>query len=196
VELEIIAIVISVFAFIIAGCVFPLIFFKLSRKIAQGNLEIQIRNMIREANVEKQNKMVEYEAETNEHIKKFKNYAYCSAIEWYLNFFEDACALAIDGKIDSKRFKKTYYLELGEIIKNKKYATFFVQDSDFKLDVENEEAFKDYVEKGKNKETCYYHKIFSTYYGWEEERKLKQHKNIERELKNNAKENNKEKSQM
>lgn len=194
----IISIIISVISLVVASGIFPLVFFIHSRRIARGSLEIQVKNTIREANIEKQTRMVEYEAESSEetrkHIKRFKNYAYGSAIEWYLNCIDDACALAIDNKIDRTRFKKTYNLILGQIIRNKKYAKIFMKDSSFDFNFSDEKAYNNYLARGSNEAECCYHKIFSTYIDWEEKKKADECKQREMDAKKKRKENNKRKS--
>ena len=44
--------------------------------------------------------------------------AFESARELNLNAYEEACAKYLDGKVDKKRFKKNYHVEIRNLVEN------------------------------------------------------------------------------
>lgn len=48
-----------------------------------------------------------------------------SAKEQVLSVYEEACAKYIDAKVDKKRFRKTYYTEIKEIVESDEFDEFF-----------------------------------------------------------------------
>ena len=48
-----------------------------------------------------------------------------SAVESWLNTYEEACAKYIDNKIDKKRFKKQYHTEIRNLVEEEEFEKFF-----------------------------------------------------------------------
>ena len=90
-------------------------------KITRGNTEFKIRCEIRQASeiVQDRNKefICEYWKEgcTEESQEALKNALEESIIN-YLNTYEEACCLYLDGKVSKKRFKSTFYSEIGKLM--------------------------------------------------------------------------------
>jgi ribosomal protein L17 len=48
-----------------------------------------------------------------------------SALENNINAYEEACAKYLDGKVDKKRFKKTYCTEIRQLVESKDLKKYF-----------------------------------------------------------------------
>lgn len=46
-------------------------------------------------------------------------------IENNINAYEEACMKYLDGKVDTVRFKKTYFTEIQQIVEHEKYKKYF-----------------------------------------------------------------------
>lgn len=144
-----------------------------ANQISMGELEKSIRDFISQARRNMEDKAMHLmtvlkgrrsnELETNEKfifeaIKK----VYKSAIEDWLNAYEEACAKYLDGKIDKDRFHKTFKTEIKNIIEGEK---------------ENKEMY----ELIHPEETSHYKAIWEVYKEWENEaRKSRKVKNDDR----------------
>ncbi len=105
---------------------------KENTRIANGSLELQIREMISESRRYLTNaihELVLIETDTtksqNEELNNTINQQYESAKQDYLNSYEEACAKYIDKKVDTKRFKKTYYIEIQNIVTKEPFKSTF-----------------------------------------------------------------------
>ncbi|MDP8233600.1 MAG: hypothetical protein P9M06_02210 [Candidatus Saelkia tenebricola] len=61
----------------------------------------------------------------NQELLRIKEQILKTAIENNLNAYEEACAKYIDKKIDRKRFKKTYKIEIKQLVENKNFKSYF-----------------------------------------------------------------------
>ena len=110
--------------------------YKTSRNAAQntrlsnGNLEIQLREMISSSRrflsscihnmaVAKINP----DMEKNEELQKKVGQLVDDAFQDYVNSYEEACMKYIDNKVDKNRFKKTYKVEITNLVS--KYEDMF-----------------------------------------------------------------------
>jgi TRAP-type C4-dicarboxylate transport system substrate-binding protein len=96
-------------------------------RLANGNIELEIRNMIMASNTQLTNainsltplaakkKTGSLSAEEQE-ILTILQQQYQAAQENYINAYEEACAKYLDNKMDKVRFKKTYNIELRNIV--------------------------------------------------------------------------------
>jgi len=105
-------------------------------KLENASVELEIRNLIKEARKELESKISELrfyqEKEKNktltpdDKIKLDIVIDQCqNAKQEYINSYEEACSKYLDGKIDKERFKKTYVVELRNILDNKSLESFF-----------------------------------------------------------------------
>ena len=91
-------------------------------RLTQGNVEIEVRNMIRESKkflLETIKELVllnNNDYKDSDSIKTNVDLIYKTAIEEMINAYEEACMKYIDDKIDKKRFQKTYQLEIRNLI--------------------------------------------------------------------------------
>ena len=96
-------------------------------KLANANIELDIRNLIRETRKDLDDKLAKFlflkEKEKKNSLTQDEkiNLPICekqlnNAKQEYLNAYEEACMKYIDGKIDKERFKKTYVIELRNIV--------------------------------------------------------------------------------
>ena len=99
----------------VASLVFSVISFKRSNAYTKGQIEIAVRNMIVSARAQFYNISCALPTET-EHAHRLLD----SALEDWLNAYDDACAKYIDGKIDRERFKKLYFEEIKNCVERNK----------------------------------------------------------------------------
>lgn len=137
-KLDIAAIIISILAFIAAFCSAKFSkdannlskeANKLSKEAnnkanlySQGNLEINVRDMISTARFRQLQIFTEISKNANNDVL---DKAYISTTEDLLNAYDTACALCIDKKIDEKRFKKTYEDEIRQVYASEEAKPFF-----------------------------------------------------------------------
>lgn len=88
---------------------------EIQAKTGQGQLEIQLRELINAASHEITYYGVELEKNptSNILIRSFE-----SAEEQYRNAYEEACSKYLDGKIDKERFEKMYLIEIQNLVTN------------------------------------------------------------------------------
>ena len=115
---EIVFGVISAF-FAVFSIILSLIALKKSNeasRVANGDLEIQVRNMLREAKKFEIDVSCEILSATNRNQKKVLEKKSAVAHEELLNAYEEACSKYLDNKIDKKRFRKSYCVEIRNIV--------------------------------------------------------------------------------
>jgi len=100
-------------------------------RIANGTIELQIRNMISDSRRHLTSCIHELVAlkKNNENQELTENVQaiYESAKQDYLNSYEEACSKYLDNKVDKTRFKKTYSIEIRNIVEKEPFK--FVFDS-------------------------------------------------------------------
>lgn len=95
--------------------------------ISMGTLENSLRDLISQSrrNMEdkglfistlKVKKTEDFDKEERKQFEIIRK-AYSSAVEDWLNAYEEACAKYLDGKVDKERFRKTYKQEITNIVK-------------------------------------------------------------------------------
>ena len=75
-------------------------------KITQGQVEIEIRNMITSARERYEDILIEFHKNRKKSLKEAYKKILESSFENYLNSYDEACSKYIDNKIDKVRFKK------------------------------------------------------------------------------------------
>ena len=94
-----------------------------TNKLSEAQLETQLRQNIenrKDKYIDLANKLSEDKSNNEILIRSLK-----SALESYLNAYEDACGKYIDNKIDKKRFKKTYFNEIKNIVENQNTCNYY-----------------------------------------------------------------------
>lgn len=88
---------------------------EIQTKTGQGQLEIQLRELINVASREIAHYGLELEQNPSSQtlIKAFE-----SAEEQYRNAYEEACSKYLDGKLDKDRFEKMYLIEIQNLVTN------------------------------------------------------------------------------
>lgn len=98
-------------------------------RIANGTIELQIRNMISDSRRHLTSCIHELVAlkKNNENQELTENVQaiYESAKQDYLNSYEEACSKYLDNKIDKTRFKKTYSIEIRNIVEKEPFKSVF-----------------------------------------------------------------------
>lgn len=101
-------------------------------RLSNGNMEIQVREMISEARrflaSAIQNTLmsrINPDIAKNPGLVELVDNLLRDAQQDYLNAYEEACMKYIDGKIDKTRFKKTYFEEIRNIVRDKSYKEQF-----------------------------------------------------------------------
>ena len=92
-------------------------------RLSNGNLEIQVREMISSARRylssclhDKAVMELNLELKKNEELQKKIEQLIDAAFQDYVNAYEEACMKYIDNKIDCERFKKTYIKEITNLV--------------------------------------------------------------------------------
>jgi len=106
-------------------------------RLAQGVTEIEIRSSISQARQRvdsfalelKKFKLEQPNVDLSTHKKLFY-----SILEDFFNQYDRACMLYLDKKIDRKRFKKEYKMELINVIENKSYKDRYFRDDDIRFE--------------------------------------------------------------
>lgn len=98
-------------------------------RIANGTIELQIRNMISDSRRHLTSCIHELVAlkKNNENQELTENVQaiYESAKQDYLNSYEEACSKYLDNKVDKTRFKKTYSIEIRNIVEKEPFKSVF-----------------------------------------------------------------------
>lgn len=92
-----------------------------SKKISQGQIELQIHQHICESENNLLNVMIKEKDFTD---KQYFSEILKISLQFHLNAYEEACSKYIDKKIDRKRFKKNYYAPICNIVKCGSYDDF------------------------------------------------------------------------
>ena len=99
-------------------------------RIANGTIELQIRNMISESRRHLSSCLhelviVNQNSNNTAQLVNTVTQMYESAKQDYLNSYEEACSKYIDNKVDKKRFYKTYSTEIRNIVEKTPYKSVF-----------------------------------------------------------------------
>lgn len=92
-------------------------------KISQGLLEVNVHNMIYQTKKDVMQISLAIAEKGNENLMFTE--VLNSAIESNLNAYEEACAKYLDKKVDKKRFKRNYCVEIRQLVENKNYKNYF-----------------------------------------------------------------------
>lgn len=90
-------------------------------KIYYGQSELAIRESITNA----KNKITDILSNVNNQNNLYTKQCMKVAIEQLLNSYEEACTKYIDSKIDKKRFKKTYFNEIKNLVESEELNQYF-----------------------------------------------------------------------
>jgi hypothetical protein len=104
-----------------------------SNAVAHGMIELEVSGMISKSQERVEDLSIQMNpllsvAEKSEEQKKQLEVlvrVFKSAVENNINAYEQACAKYLDGKIDRKRFKKTYQRSLRQIVQNPQHESHF-----------------------------------------------------------------------
>lgn len=97
----------------IAAAVAAIFTFCNSKRMAYGNVELQIRTMISEAKYHQSEVMVNLAEKPN---NKVLQEIYNALTEDVLNAYDEACAKYNDKKVDRERFRKMYFHEIRQLV--------------------------------------------------------------------------------
>lgn len=115
---EIIAVVISGVGILIS--IFSIIKANSAHKIAQGQIELNIHQLINQTkkDVLQITLLVAEKCSENDQTTSVLKQALNTALEQNINAYEEACAKYLDSKVDKERFKKNYHLEIRQLVEN------------------------------------------------------------------------------
>jgi hypothetical protein len=97
-----------------------------------GQTELQLSQSIDETKRHLMNitfKIAELPPDADESVKSLLTDLMKSAMESNVNAYESACSLYIDNKIDKKRFKKLYNIEIRRVIEDSSFEEFYIPES-------------------------------------------------------------------
>ena len=103
----------------IIAIVISLISLYQSNKSANGQIEIDIRNMITSARNRYEDLVLD-NRDNDIYILIVK-----SSLENLINVYDEACSKYLDNKVDKKRFKKLYYTEIKNLVENKETKPYY-----------------------------------------------------------------------
>lgn len=93
-------------------------------KLSEGDIELTIRNLLSEAR-HRLNLSIKdlhtFKIENPDKEIGIMEKLFYSALEDFINSYERACMLYIDGKIDKERFKREYSSEIRNLVENGEY---------------------------------------------------------------------------
>ena len=89
-------------------------------KLVQGQVEMQIRERITNARIRYEDLIIQYQKDLQSELIKD---VYESTKEEFLNAYDEACQKYLDGKVDKERFRKSYFTEIQDIVKNKSFKS-------------------------------------------------------------------------
>jgi len=99
----------------LASAVTAIVTFVNGKRMANGNVELQIRTMISEAKYHQSECMIKLAADPkNEMLLS----TYDTLTEEVLNAYDEACAKYNDNKVDKERFKKMYFHEIRQLVED------------------------------------------------------------------------------
>lgn len=97
----------------VASAIAAIITYINGKRMANGNVELQIRTMISEAKYHQNECMIKLADDPkNETLKS----VYDMLTEEVLNAYDEACAKYNDKKVDRERFKKMYLHEIRQLV--------------------------------------------------------------------------------
>lgn len=100
----------------LASAVTAIVTFVNGKRMANGNVELQIRTMISEAKYHQSECMIKLAADPkNEMLLS----TYDTLTEEVLNAYDEACAKYNDNKVDKERFKKMYFHEIRQLVEDR-----------------------------------------------------------------------------
>ena len=91
------------------------------KKISQGQVEIQINQMI--SNTKKE--LMDISLLIADGSKDILTQAFKSARELNMNAYDEACAKYLDNKVNKERFKRNYCIEIRRLVEDKNNSEFF-----------------------------------------------------------------------
>lgn len=94
-----------------------------SNDFTQGQVEMQIRNMITSAKA--QLSVMNNQLSQNKENEVLKA-SFSDACEEVANAYDEACMKYLDGKVDKERFKKAYINEIKNIVENDVFKDKYV----------------------------------------------------------------------
>lgn len=102
----------------LASAVTAIVTFVNGKRMANGNVELQIRTMISEAKYHQSECMIKLAADPeNEMLSS----TYYTLTEEVLNAYDEACAKYNDNKVDKERFKKMYFHEILQLVEDQEF---------------------------------------------------------------------------
>lgn len=99
----------------VASAVAAIVTYINGRRMANGNVELQIRTMISEAKYHQSECMIKLTANPKDEALKS---IYDMLTEEVLNAYDEACAKYNDRKVDKERFKKMYLHEIRQLVES------------------------------------------------------------------------------
>jgi hypothetical protein len=126
--LALIAIVVSIAAFVKSTSVS-----KDNLKLNHGMNELEVKNMITSARQRVEDvsimmiPLLSKTQRSEEEVKQVEGYqrVFRAAVENSVNAYEEACAKYLDRKIDKRRFKKSYQVEIRQLVQDANHKQFF-----------------------------------------------------------------------
>ena len=120
---EIVTTILSIIALFVS--LISLIFSKINmnrvEKIYCGQTELSIREAITSA----RNRITDILLDPNVSNNNYTDQLMKSATEELLNSYEEACSKYLDKKVDKKRFKKTYFDEIKNVVEYDGFKEYF-----------------------------------------------------------------------
>lgn len=107
--------------------------YKKTTSIAYGQIELlmserisQTKNAVQQFSVQMgQIAVKKNQSEEEKRLLKIYEKSYLALIEDNLNAYDDACAKYLDGKVDKKRFEKSYKVSIRNIVETEEFKSFF-----------------------------------------------------------------------
>lgn len=129
---DIITLVLGI-ASVITACVTLLLSSKYN-KLVQAQVEMQIRERITNARNRYEDLIISHGDQLQD--KGLIRQVYESTKEELLNAYDEACQKYLDKKVDKERFKKSYFTEIQDIVKNEVFKQKYdTQSTSYKATV-------------------------------------------------------------
>lgn len=116
---QIVAIIISSIGLLIS--IISIVRANNAHKIAQGQIELNIHQLLNQTKKDVMDisiTIAEKCSDNQQDMKDALNKAFRTATERNLNAYEEACAKYLDNKIDKERFKKSYNIEIRQLVED------------------------------------------------------------------------------
>lgn len=117
-----ITVIVSIIALAVSA--FSLFVSYKAHKVALAQVELDIRNLITRAKERYEDKVLSFEENKT---KPVYTKLMAAVLEDYLNAFDEACAKYVDNKIDKKRFKKTYFDEIRQLVESNAFRDKYAE---------------------------------------------------------------------